>query len=145
MRFLDGQPEYSLLKWTGFQIAFTQVLLVACRVQIVCRSHIKACKTCKAWIVLPPYIGLHEVYTPTCRAWKTWTNVPYLLHRGGRRFESYSAHTNAAIYRGVLFYKPTYGVVGDCLSRPGKNLLQRAATSFTILTQLSCQAALLQA
>jgi len=31
---LDGQPEFGLLNRTGFQIAFTQVLLVACRVQI---------------------------------------------------------------------------------------------------------------
>ena len=91
MTFLDKLPEFSLLKWTGFQIAFTQVI-VASRVQIVCRSHIKACKTCRPWKVLPPYIGLHEVYTPTCRAWKTWTNVLPLLHRGGRRLESYSVN-----------------------------------------------------
>jgi hypothetical protein len=74
------------------QITFSRILLVVCRVQIVCRSHINACKTYRAWIVLPPYIGLLDAYTPICSAWKTWTNVPYHLHRGGRRFESYSAH-----------------------------------------------------
>ena len=58
-----------------------------------------------------------------------------LLHREGQGFESLCAHLNTPTQGGICFFLPVYGDIRLCYFIHEINLLQPAATIFTIQAQ----------
>ena len=52
-----------------------------------------AWKLSKKWSSEPLYMAIVQTYYPVYRGWTQWTALKSGLHRGGRRFESCSAHS----------------------------------------------------
>ena len=59
----------------------------------------------KIYVIIPLNMVLCDTQYPIYRHVKIAEQHAWVLHRGGRRFESYSAHTETPRSRGFGFYK----------------------------------------